>query len=103
VRGGIDLSDDVLYPSRDGGKLGLAFAWLTRNHMGPYYGSMPVGYYQQLQVHALDVITENARAKGLPLSQIRVHKGIVQSYKAGAWRNVVAAKTVSDEASRRSR
>ena len=69
--------------------------------MGPYFGSMPIGYYQQQQINALDVITESARAKGLPVSQIRVHDGMVQSYKAGAWRNVVAVKTVSEEAYRR--
>jgi hypothetical protein len=102
----IDLRADVLYSRQEGenGQLHRVFRWLTRNGMGRHFPGMPIGWYQQHQIHAIDVIVERAKAQNLPLDAFRVHKGEVEARGADRkWVRLVSTRTVFDEADRRSR
>jgi hypothetical protein len=60
--------------------VGLLFSWLTRNHMGPKYGSRPIGWYQIHQRHAIDVLQETFGKD----ADVCVRKGYVMFERAAA-------------------
>ncbi len=48
----------------DDTQLRKAFSWLTRIGVAPKFGSMPIAYYQQDQVKAIETIERLAKEKG---------------------------------------
>jgi hypothetical protein len=57
-----------------------AFMWLTRIGAGPAFGSLPIGWYQQHQVAAIEVIEQAAKRRGVEhFGQVRVQNGIIEA------------------------
>jgi hypothetical protein len=69
------------------------FAWLSRNRMAPKFGSMPIGYYQQDTINAMDAL-EDVFGPG---ADLRVKKGYVTD-----GRTEVSVNDVEREARKRS-
>jgi len=61
-----------------------AFSWLTRIGLAPKFGTLPIGYYQQDQCRAIDLLER--RACGVS-AKLRCHDGIVQAQEkpGGKW------------------
>ena len=55
--------------------LGKAFRWLTRTGAGRHFGSIPIGWYQIHQCHALDAIRGECLRLGLDASKVIVRGG----------------------------
>lgn len=82
-RGYVNLSDDIW---SDDALLKRAFTWLTKTKIGPKFGSLPIGYYQQDQVEALKRLKDLADKKGASLKQVRWQKSKIQGRDAsGKW------------------
>lgn len=81
----VNLSDDIW---RDDALLRRAFSWLTRIGVAPKFGTIPIHYYQQEQMQALDRITELAKQKGISLKAVRCKNGYFEGYDiaAGRWK-----------------
>jgi len=76
--------------------LGRVFAWLTRTGMGRHFPGTPIGWYQQHQCHAIDVLDE-VFGKG---ADLRVEHGMVRAKGSKA---TIAASEVFRRADDRSR
>ena len=59
--------------------LDRAFRWLTRTGAGRHFGSMPIGWYQIHQCHALAVIEEACKRHGLDPKRVRTRGGYFQA------------------------
>jgi len=100
---GIDLSSLYGRGAESEGNLGKAFRWLTRNRMGMHFPGTPIGWYQNHQVNALDVIEERAKERGTS-SVVRCKSGVVQGLGSdGKWQDLISASDVYRRADRRSR
>jgi hypothetical protein len=64
----VDLSDDIWADER---KLRNAFSWLARIGAAPKFGSLPIAYYQQDQVRAIDAIKAAAQRKHIDVKWVR--------------------------------
>lgn len=112
--GGINLSPDAIY-GHDGESewaLRKAFNWLTRTGAGRRFGSMPIGWYQQHQIAALDVLHDAATKRGLPQNPsnktwlFRYYRGEFQAWGYGhlRWENLgLSARQVFEQADRKTR
>jgi hypothetical protein len=70
----------------DDNKLRAAFSWLTRLGIAPKAGSLPVHYYQQDQVKAIESIEALCNAVGGDLTQLRSKAGCyLETRVAGKW------------------
>lgn len=82
------------------------FAWISRTGMGPTFGSMSIGYYQQLVVAAIEVLEDAAKAAGIAApARFRVKDGMVQAQRDdGKWIGLgLSPRAVNDAADRRTR
>ena len=79
----VNLSSDIWL---DDALRWRAFAWLTRIGAGRRFDTMPIGWYQAHQCHALDVL------KALSVEQARCHQGWIQRRCNGAWANVMTPR-----------
>lgn len=77
----VNLSDDIW---KNDALLRRAFSWLTRAGLAPKFGTLPIAYYQQDQIKALDGINELASKKGLRTNAVRLRNGILMAYKPGS-------------------
>lgn len=87
---------------QDENKLRTAFSWLTRFGMGHYFGNLPIGWYQEHQCHALDVIVEKLGGPG----KVEVRDNIFLFGKRDderTWRELGRTNDVYTEADRRAR
>jgi len=102
---GVSLSDDNLYPSDEDGNLGEVFKWLTRNDMGMHFPGTPIGWYQNHQINAIDVIKEKIATVAPGASnRVRVRGGMLEVKDASQWIPLgLTTRQVYDEASSRSR
>ena len=55
--------------------LDRAFRWLTRTGAGRHFGSMPIGWHQAHQCHALNVIREACDKYGADPTRVHVVRG----------------------------
>jgi len=72
-------------------KLRKAFSWLSRIGAGPKSGSRPIGWYQQHQVAAIDVIIDRAKKSGVSDPEFFRHRaGIIEVWNEPAvkWRSL---------------
>lgn len=75
------------------------FCWLTRNGMGPKFGSRPIGWYQQTQCAAFDIIEKRAKYRGA--REVRVRNRCVQSLSPnGIWEVIGTCEEIRAEAER---
>jgi len=77
-----DLSDDIW---GNEAKLKRAFSWLTKIGLAPKFGTVPIHYYQQEQIAAIDKLKALAAAKGIQMQWVRYKKGNVYVYDARQW------------------
>lgn len=67
--------------------LRAAFSWLTRIGAGRKFGSLPIGWYQNHQMHALSVL-EKIEDGDYP---VRMKKGMIQrKTKEGLWVDIMS-------------
>ncbi len=78
----VDLSSDIW---SDDNKLRKAFAWITRVGLGPKFGNMPIAYYQQDQVNAIEQLRAAAQKKAVDLGWVRMRRGSVLAYDGEKW------------------
>ena len=88
----IHLSENPEHP-----ELKKVFTWLSRHKMGPAFGSRPIGWYQQHQMAALDII-EDAVKKSGSTGEVRVEKGMVMAKKDGGWQKLMSCDEVYKKA-----
>lgn len=84
--------------------LARLFNWLTRTSMGRKFGSLPIGWYQMHQCHALNILGEQLTC--WPLSKdapLRVKQGVVQAKANGHWKSLISCVTVFQQADDRTR
>lgn len=77
---GVDLGD--LYGPNSDENLRKAFAWITRTGAGRRFGSVPIGWYQQHQIAAIDALLDSAkmRMRDSTPRLFRLHQGQYQAY-----------------------
>lgn len=78
----VDLSAEIW---NNENKLRKAFSWLTRIGAAPKFGTLPIQYYQQDQVKAIDAIKAAARPKGIELGWVHYRNGRILAYHQGRW------------------
>lgn len=61
--GGVDLKNVWGHDQEEA--LRKAFAWLTRTGAGRRFPGMPIGWYQQHQVAAIDALVARAKSQGI--------------------------------------
>lgn len=67
-------------------ELQKTFQWLTRTGAGRHFGSVPIGWYQQHQMAAIDVLVERARELGVEKPQMfRMRRGEYQASDGRKW------------------
>jgi hypothetical protein len=91
----------------DEDRLRAAFRWLTRTGAGSDFPGRPISWYQNHQVHAIDVLHELATDRGLPdATRFRMRGGFYQAEnpdRSGEWRDLTTPSAVYEEADRRAR
>jgi hypothetical protein len=89
----IHFSDNPEHP-----ELKRVFTWLTRHKMGPAFGSRPIGWYQQHQMAAIDII-EEAVKKAVGTGEVRVEKGDLMVTTNGRdWERLMSCEEVYKKA-----
>lgn len=80
----VNISDDIW---KNDALLRKAFTWLTKCQLGPKFGSMPIHYYQQDQIKALDKLKAAGAKKGINLRFVRWRNGNIQGFDEakGKW------------------
>lgn len=76
------------------------FTWQTRNGMAPAFGSRPIGWYQQHQCAAHDVLKELCHALYVDASALRVKSGDVigRQIGEGKWIRIASTQEIFNKA-----
>ena len=69
----------------DDRRLRNVFSWLTRIGAAPKFGTVPIHYYQQDQMKALDAIIAAAQRKGFEPEWVRYKNGKFIAHNKGKW------------------
>jgi len=77
ARQAVNLTDAIWQNDR---LLRNAFSWLTRVGVAPKFGTLPIAYYQEDQIKAIDKLTELANKKNLSLRWVRNKNGFFEAY-----------------------
>lgn len=66
-------------------RLRNVFSWLTRIGAAPKFGTLPIHYYQQDQMKALDAIIDAAQRRGFEPEWVRYRNGKFIAHNKGKW------------------
>lgn len=64
---------------RNDQKVRAAFAWLTRIGASPHFGSRPIGWYQQHQVAAIEILEKSGA------EEVKLSKGMIRGRVQKHW------------------
>lgn len=90
----VDVSDRIW---KDDNKLRKAFSWLTRIGAAPKFGGMPIAYYQEEQIKALDKIKLFADLKRINVEWVRYRNGHILAWDADKNKWVAIARLFYDQ------
>ena len=75
---------DVLWGPGSDDARARAFRWLTRIGAGRHFPGMPIGWYQQHQCAALEILKQIAKEAGCPPTfKACCSKGVIYGYDRG--------------------
>lgn len=95
----MNLTHSALFASGNESALRNAFSWLTRIGAAPAFGSRPIGWYQQQQCFALDILKEHAG----DVAELRCRAGVIERKDSGRWVRVCTATALFDASDRKCR
>jgi len=64
---------------QDDRKIRAAFSWLTRIGAGPAFGSRPIGWYQNHQVAAIEILEKSGA------EEVKLDKGVIKGRVGKHW------------------
>lgn len=78
----------------DESELRNSFSYLSRIGVAPKFGSIPIGWYQLVQYHAIELLERSGA------DAVRVRGNLVLVRKNGKWGKFSTVRELADEANR---